>query len=431
MALPFLLALMAQQEPIVTPVPVTGQEPAVVSPAPPSFAVPPAIAEGSRLALTPKLDGKIDAEEWDPFTSSGTDATYFQWEPGALYVGAKVAADQDLIVSIDLGANGWLIGNDNLEVRVTNQGGTPTLKARMVDATNPAGPTWRDLPGFSVSSTVTASTDSTGTTYEIALVDPGLGLLADDADKKLGVRIDSAPPTFSTAEAYLPRLLAPVKLVYYRSAGLPAGLKYAPEGASRSVVAGQTVKLRLTFEGGKKETAFSRLDLRSEGLAKDATNTLGTPFPPFDNKGRTFVDYETAVAAGAVEGYRVLRANVVSSDDIPALLQTSYRIAPPADVWLVHDPLPMSDTDRSLKRTFYISSNSSRVVSGKVKFDVPLPLKVLNGNERTFAVSRRGKSRQIFELYIPAGYSGTVPVTFSIATMGETREQKGYLSIGQ
>src|SRR4051812_13139307 len=46
------------------------------------------IADLTRLALTPKLDGKIDTEEWDPFVQSNGMDTYFQWEPGKLYLAA-------------------------------------------------------------------------------------------------------------------------------------------------------------------------------------------------------------------------------------------------------------------------------------------------------------------------------------------------------
>src|SRR4051794_3660599 len=37
------------------------------------------VAEPMRIALTPKIDGKIDPEEWDALTAIDTANTYFQW----------------------------------------------------------------------------------------------------------------------------------------------------------------------------------------------------------------------------------------------------------------------------------------------------------------------------------------------------------------
>ena len=46
------------------------------------FSKPISIAEPNRLAITPMLDGKLSAEEWDPFTSDEKVKTYLDWLEG-------------------------------------------------------------------------------------------------------------------------------------------------------------------------------------------------------------------------------------------------------------------------------------------------------------------------------------------------------------
>src|SRR4051812_44034989 len=78
----------------------------------------PVVAEVSRIRLTPKIDGKLEEEEWDPLGESDAVKTFLQWEPGVLHIAASGAMGKDLVVSIDPGSNGWLVGKNNLEARI-------------------------------------------------------------------------------------------------------------------------------------------------------------------------------------------------------------------------------------------------------------------------------------------------------------------------
>jgi hypothetical protein len=431
MALPLILALVTAQEPGQQQPP---QEPVEAAPAvqaapvAPTFQVAQAVVEPNRIAVTPRIDGKIEEEEWDSLTSGPQTTGYFQWEPGRLHAAAKVPVGADLILSFDFGANGWLIGRDNLEVRIGIRDGKPVLTARTLDATNVAGPVWQDLPGLAVSSLVAATEDATGTTYEVTLADPGLGILPTAEGSKLAVRFDASAAAMPPVEPFIPRILAPVQLTFKRAAGLPTGLRFEPEGEARTVVPGQSTRIRLTFRGSN-ELKLQKLQLRSEGFAKDDTNLLETPFPPFDNKGRAFIDYDTTVATTAKEGYRLLRGTLASGDGIASVLQTSYRIAPPVHVDLVRETFRVSDRDRSVRQGFYIRSNSARPVGGKLTLILPEPIRVLNGNERRFVVSNaRGRLRMAVDLFVPAGLSGTFPVTFQTEVGGTKHEEKGFIT---
>jgi len=393
-----------------------------------AFRVPPVIVESARIATTPVLDGKLEEEEWDPFASEATGSTFLQWQPGALNVAAKIPAGKDLVVSLDLSGNGWLIGADNLELRVQMVAGKPVLSGRLVDATNVNGPVWIPLPGFAMSSTAAVSSDGDGTTIEATFVDPGLGLLPEEEAKRVSVRMDALDANSGEVGAFVPRVLAPVTFVLSRSAGLPEGLRFKPEGEGKGVVPGQSFRLRYTFEGDNK-LGLQRIALRSEGPAKLASNLLESPFPIFDNKKRAFIDYDSLVAAGASLGYRVARGTLTTADGLPGLTQISYRIAPPIDVELVRSKVVVSQTDRSQKQTFYIRSNSSKGVDGTVTLSIPDPIRILNGNVRSFRFGPRGRSRQTLELYVPANTVGPYPVTFAISANAWKYEQKGFVNV--
>jgi len=381
------------------------------------------IVEPNRIALTPVIDGTIGTDEWDAFAQIESATAYFQWEPNRFHVAASGVGDQDLVLSVDFGANGWLVGRDNYEFKI--QPATGKVAVRLLDATNVEGPVWIPIGGFETSSKVSGSNG----TIEATIVDPGLGILPDQPGKKPNVRVDFAPAGGVEAQAFLPRVLSSVSLGYWRATALPSGLKFKPEGDGRTVVPGQPLKIRYTFEG-KNVTGLRRISLGSEGPAKDFTNFIEMPFPAFDNKNRAFVDYDTGVKAGASEGFRLSRGSLSTADGIPGIIQVSYRIAPVLDADLIRQDYRRSDTDRSYKASIYFRSNSATSVGAKVKMRLAEPLRLLNGTERDLIInSRRGTSRQTIEFYVPGNTTGTFPLEFEFETRGGTYKQTQYITI--
>lgn len=419
MAISSLLALCLQ-----TPV---LQEPVVPMAAPqvpsPDFMVAPLVLEGTRIALSPILDGRQEEEEWDPFITEGDGRTYFQWQPGALHLAARTVPGTEVVASFDLANDGWLKGRDNVEVRIAPDG---TVKSRLLDATPISGPVWIDNPNFAASTKVAPGLDF----VEASVSDPGVGLIPEKQGAKIGVRIDLVPVEKADIAPYLPRVCAPVTLSFSRAAGLPVGLSFEPENESKSVVPGQTVRLRFTFKG-QNDLNLLRIVLRSEGAARAVTSLLELPFPRLDRKGRAFVDYDTPVALGASVGYRLARGTLTSTDGIPSVMQVSYRIAQPIDVQMILDKMATPDMDRSVKRNYYLRSNSGKGVNGRVSIEVAAPLRVLNGNERpVYLGSSRGRTRQGFDLLVPGGTKGTYPVSFRFKVGDSEYVQTQYVTIG-
>lgn len=439
MSLPLLFALVVAQGQTTPPPGTTAvtpvQQPATtaqtaVAPAQQPFSSAFVIAEPNRIALTPRIDGKLDDEEWDPLSTSPDMKSFFQWEPGKFHIAAIVPTGHDVVASIDLKANGWLIGKDNLEIRISNATGKATVTARVMDGTGIAGPKWIDVPGFSISSVVAASADAVNTTFEATISDPGLGLIPTDKGTKLMLRVDDPLSTDPPAPPYLPRSLAPVTLVLQRSAALPPGLFFNPEGIGRTSIAGDSTHIRLGFNGSNS-MKLQRLELHSEGFAKNDTNQIAVPFPRFDDKGRSYMDYNSGIADGSPEGYRVLKGTLTTSDNISAVLECCYRVGPLVDFEIPRINIPVANTDRSVKIGINIKSNFVKRVTGSLSIVVPDPLRVLNGGDRKIAIfTNRGQDRDGFEIFVPLNVNGTYPIRFLANINGKKFEQVRYITVG-
>lgn len=454
MPLPLLLAFAVVQgqtnppagQVVLKPIPQAAVKPAATpaqaAPAPPpvakplqaaaaqSFTTPFPIAEQYRIALTPKIDGRLDDEEWDPLAKTADMQSFFQWEPGRLYIAAVVPDGHDVLASFDLHANGWLHGKDNLEVRLSNNQGKVSIVARIMDGTGIDGPKWIDLPGFSQSSYAAAADDGKATTFEACIRDTGLDIIPMVRGSKMLMRIDDPLTTDPQAPAYLPRTLSPVTLVMWRDEALPPKLVFNPELVGRSSLAGEGTRLRLAFNG-TEAMKLKSIEMHTEGPSKGDTIQMTVPFPKFDDKGRAYVDYNTGVMEGSPEGYRVLKATLMTSDNVGGVMECSYRIGPYLDFDIVKPNVAAATTDRSLKFSFYANSNSAKSVSGDVVVEVPDPLKIVNGALRSIGIStNRGNYRDEFELFIPANTSGTFPIKFVATVKGKKFEQTQYITIG-
>lgn len=395
------------------------------------FAEPQVVKNKDRLALTPKIDGIFSPEEWDPFAPIEGGEAHFQWEPKKLYVAAVLPIGKDLVVSLDLKGNGWLVGDDNLSVRVSWTGTTAAVSMALLDASNPSGPVWVEIPDFMKSVKVAATAGAATWCVELALVDPGRKLLPRTANHSMGVRCDAIDSSVKDLPPYVPRPVTMVKLGMERGINFPEGLKWKPEFRGRTVVPGASTRVRFTFNGGEG-LGLKRIEMRTEGLAEDVTTLKAQPFPAFDRKNRAFVDYNTVVAPSATYGYRVVRATIQRIQGEPIVCQASYEIAPPVSFDLIlPKKLVASDKPRTIKVSVYIRSNVSGRVDGTFVVDPPQGWEAGRGSDKTFIIyASRGSVRKVFDLTIPPGSKGAYPIRF-VADLGygDTVEDLEYIEV--
>ena len=387
------------------------------------------IADTFRLAMTPKLDGTLDDEEWDPLLSRGDASTYFEWEPDKLHLAAKAPIEDDIVFSFDLKNNGWLVGRDNLEVRLRRTEGGVQVRGRVLDADNKSGPKWIEMPGIATAANVSSTVEPDGKTWivEATLTDPGTGFLPDGAGR-IGMRADAISQGAPEAPTYIPRVLNQVKLGFKRSTGLPGGVYWEPQGEGRYVTPGRGLQIRYTFKGDNT-AGFDRISMRSEGFARQQTNILEIPFPKFDKKNRAFVDYDTSVIKEAAEGYRVARCVITSKDGATAVGQASYRVAPTMDMELVREERKRSSSAGAMKVTVYLRSNSPKKMDGTFKLTPPSGFTVITGNDKPFVLYTKGSVRRVIEITVPPGAVGTFPIELTSKVGPEEYHQTAYLTI--
>lgn len=417
----FLPLVVAQGQGLPITSPITVQPP-VQAPLPPpiDMSIAPTIIESNRLAITPKVDGKIETEEWDLFAETAQAKSYFQWEPRRLHVGASAPVGQDIIISIDSAGNGWLQGKDNLEVRIRQTSGGAEMRCRVLDNTGAQGPVWVEVPEIRAASKLAAVIDGPSWTAELTLRDANAYLFPTQSDQTMGIRIDAVSGGEPDAAPYLPRGLAMTKLVMDRGIGVPTGLTWKPEFKGRSVAPGESMRIRLGFNGSEG-LSLKRIDMRTEGLARNDTAVKGYPFPDFDKKLRSFVDYDTQVTDSAEQGWRVLRGTVMDANDKPIVVQTSYQIAPLVQFDFEQPKkIEGSSEAQTIRLATFIRSNTRKRVTGLFRVAPPSGWDVESGNDKTFVIYQsRGSKRQVFEVKVPAGFRGTVPLTLT-ADIGPT-----------
>jgi hypothetical protein len=390
---------------------------------PDQFSQPLDVAQPVRLQMTPTLDGTISKEEWDPFGPQ----TYLQWEPGKLYIAGEMPAGKDLVLSIDGKADGWLIGRDNIEFRVSMRNGKPEIVVRELDATAVRQPTWRDRSDLAAASTAQATTNGGTTTIEACFSDAGLGVLPR-SPQDVSLRLDAADPS-TEATSYLPRVCSQVRLDDRRAIALPKGLIYAVETRNRTVASGDDISLRLTFQGSN-QLGTKNIEMRGLGDAESATNRMSVIFPAFDVKGRAFVDYATRVDPSASIGYRVVHGSISFKDGPVAVVESSYRIAPPLDFSLRRTNWDRLPDNNILRISYQLQLYTLRGADGLVHIDPPKGWEVLKGDGSKFALlgNQSGEVRQM-ELKVPADAHGTFEVKLTAEMKSRSISQVCYVTI--
>lgn len=395
------------------------------------FSKPFVVSEPKRLALSPTIDGVLRPEEWDPLSVDEKEKlnTFFQWEPGMLHLAAKAPLGSDVIISLDRDANGWLVGNDNLEIRVTLKDGKPVASYRGLDGGGAEGPHWFASPGWELSSVISASSETNFWSFELTLIDPGVDLIPKDSGDAIGLRFDQVPLNSPATEAFLPRACTKLFLEYDREEGLPVGLNHKTEARYRSSVPGDFVRLRHTFNGNN-DLKVKRIVMGTEGPSKDFTTGVSVPFPEFDRKNRSYIDYNTQLRKGVREGWYLQKSEVSTSDGVTGIIESSFRAAPFLDFDLSNERFETQPQTRVQRVSVFLRSNSTKRLDGALLIDPPAGWRVIRGSDRTFIIPNpRGSIRRTFELEIPAKAEGVFPIKFTADLAGHPISQVRWIQV--
>src|SRR5690606_16230769 len=149
-----------------------------------------------------------------------------QWEPDTYYWAMKLSNTEDAVFSLDANADGWLVGADNLELRVGMVEGEPRVKIRTMDATDPNGPQW--VPGGIAPDALKIAAQPTADGWSVeAAFTPTVGQ-GPQSGKRIGARLDAIPANNDLAQAFLPRGMAFLVMALDSSLNLPPNFTWRP-----------------------------------------------------------------------------------------------------------------------------------------------------------------------------------------------------------
>lgn len=401
-----LLAAVAQSQPLTGPYRVEGVQ---------------------RLALTPVMDGAIQAEEWDVLSRGAGGETYFQWEPGVLHFAAHAMPDQDVVVSMDMAADGWLVGTDNLEITYSLREGELRTRVRTLDATDPGGPVWRSGGISTEALSAIHSVSDVGWMLEASFIpnrsrEPKSG-------RRMGVRVDQIPALLDPGESFLPRPMGFVILQMDASRNLLPGMSWRPVFESRSVARQDELSMRFRVNRDQDGLDFTQASFRAEGLAREEVLEGRMPFPHFRDDS-SVIGYNTVIDDDAIPGWRVVQL-ALQNGDSEVLLRSSFRIANLVDLELdMPDRLRAVPEAQIIRGTVTIQSQFTGRVEGQFSFDAPAEWTVTRGKTDDFRIFHsRGAKRVPIEFVIPKNTYGTFPLTFRAQIGDELIERKVVLPI--
>jgi len=363
----------------------------------------------NRLAMTPSIDGKLSVEEWDHLSDSFGMTSYFQWEPGALFGAFEAPKDAAVRWRFDFKGDGFDKGNDNLELLIRKGVSGPEVTVSQAVGDQLISGLAKEL----IMKFMTVSVVDQGDRWTGEFKLNQFGQINIGNNDLIGVRVD---PVFSNQVRIEGGLqTVPLRLALDRSFGLPSGVKWQPEFPLRSVVPGETIKLRMNFN---KEEAWNptRIEMRTVGKVGEFTPATSIPFPPFDKKSRSISDYIANVTPGAPTGWTVLLVRITDADGQNSVIQSSYQITESVKINQGAMKIEtMPDGTWRIKGEVVLRSQTRNSIKAKVYYSVPEGWAITKGNDaKAMIYHSRGSLIMPFELRGVTGMTGLLPITVKL-----------------
>ena len=353
------------------------------------------------LACTPVVDGRIAEEEWQPVGREEVKG-HIQWEPGTVHFTATVAEGEDVVLSLDAAADGWLNGSDNREVRVRWEGGSAVSSVRTLDATGRQGPVWRE--GGSLPLKVVGAVVGGRFTVEGSLT---LGRTVAEG-REIGCRLVGSTLDALGAEPYMPRKMAYCRFGFDSVTGAD-GVTFWTSAKLREVAREDGLAIRFNVRG---PLLASTAVVRAEGSLKGEMTTVSVPV----SAGGTF-EYTSPIGVIAPSGWRVLVARAGEAE-----LRTSFKVSDLVEIEaFLPDSVEYSAEDRSVKGRVELRSTGVGRVEGRYDVQVDPGWSVKRGGAQSFLIyNPLGRERINLDLHVPGGSRGEFPVTFNVTVGAQT-----------
>ncbi len=209
---------------------------------------PNVVANPQCIRATPTINGVLGDTGWTPFYSITTGpiqgAVYCSWDSNYLYIAAQTNAPATLLIDVDASDDGWLRGDDNLELVVgpPTAAAKPLVVARLLDAqSSQDSPVWVTT-GMDVTQVQTAGSSTGSSQITEVAIPKAMGSLLLQEGVQLGLRVDflpaEDPASYQPTAPYEPHLLLSTTLVNARTESV-AGITPKLELSDTDCVDGQ------------------------------------------------------------------------------------------------------------------------------------------------------------------------------------------------
>lgn len=358
-------------------------------------------------------------------TSGDAPVTYLDWDSDALYVAAIVPNGSDLVLSFDGNNDGFLIGNDNLELRV-KVGQTPSLTARIMDGNNRVAPTWLDASGYVSASAVSVQPhDGTSQVVLLKIVDPGYGIVVPKVGSKLAMRVDLIASAAGPTEAFLPRALTQLSFVTHQAVVAQAGIEATIDPDRLQSSPGTTTEMPWNFSS-TPTTNLVGVATSMEAPNTDLASQTITPLPALDAKFTTGVSQLMTLSSAVKPGVAVLDAEVTGKVGAGATATAikhrfSFTINDDIEIDASSFKTVLSPKNPNITSTLKLYSHTDKRVQGSFEVIPPTDWRVIKGTGEPFYIySRKGHAVRGFVLAPPPGAKGSFPIILRALVPGKT-----------
>jgi hypothetical protein len=308
--------------------------------------------EAQRLRRSPQINGVLNDGDWDPFytVNDGTikGTVYCNWDDNFLYIATRTDQAAMLVIDVDATDDGWLRGADNLEVVVGSPAadGTPTVVARLLDASNPKdAPAWNDKV-LDVKTIQLAGKPTTGAQITEVAIPKNMGSLVLRPGANIGLRVEFLPAapasSYTPTAPFEPHLLLDAKLVGARVQGVP-GINPRLTLSDYKCVAGQ--KLFATLE------LLNQTDIAvpiqsvlwtGEGSSVNAVDTFRqVTVPPIPASKRLKLGYKTMLPKSVTPGSYTLSVTADLGPNKQVQSTATFTVVEPIQPQISSEPNPL------------------------------------------------------------------------------------------
>lgn len=302
------------------------------------------------LYRTIMVDGKLQNGEWDPFYTKDDGAirgsVYCHWDENYLYLAVHTDRPATVIFDVDMNGDGWLHGDDNLEVVVGSQiNGIPSRSVRILDGLhNRDEPSWIEKTIDPADLPIVRTTRKRSEVIEIA-IPKNLTQVKFKAGGKIGLRAEFLPlmpaSEYVPTRPYEPHFLLDANLVETRIEsfeGLTPNLKMSEKSYSPGEKLFAT--LEIINQNGVEAPVRSVLWSGSDGATDLLNTTREVSLHSIPARGRIHTTYNSLLPMSQATGSYSLHAIVEMGDGRMLKATRAFSIVEPASIKVAAEHQP-------------------------------------------------------------------------------------------